>query len=299
MEGGSDRPGRCAKGVDLCKAAGGSPALTAREDRTIVMALRPLASIGPVLLGFACSLLLLGAAPAPPRPHIGMDDPSWRLDSSSNGITLYQGSVPGVGIVPLKAVMTIPGTIEEVALVLEDIPRRREWISNFGRSVLLERANGYDQTEYLAVDVPWPVQDRSALLRARVTVSDDLRRATIAAESVNSHPADTLPPLVRSKVYASTFQMTQVGKRVEVVALIFVDPRGSIPKWVVNYFARRGARVTLSGLRRQVARKLYSPSQLGAMRQRMRAFRAFREQRVLVTPTPTKTTRGQRAPASW
>lgn len=281
MEGGGRTGERCAKGGLARKAAGRLGALTPREDGYIVRCLRPHAPGNVLLRPAVFSLLLLGGTPAQTRPHIAMDDPSWQLESSSSGITLFRGAVPGIGIVPLKAVMTIPGTIEEVSMVLEDIPRRREWISNFGRSVLLERANDYDQTEYLGVDVPWPVQDRSALIRARITVSDDLRRATIAAESVDAHPADTLPRLVRARVYASTFQMTQVAGHVEVVALVFIDPCGSIPKWAVNYFARRGARVTLSGLRRHVARKLYSPSQLMAMRQRMRACRAFQEQRVV------------------
>src|SRR5262249_11555126 len=77
------------------------------------------------------------------------------------------------GVVPLKAVMSIPGTIDEVALVLVDIPRRRDWISNFDESVLLERTNDYDQTEYLRVFVPWPAQNRTAVIRARVALSDD------------------------------------------------------------------------------------------------------------------------------
>lgn len=220
----------------------------------------------------ASALLLSGVPPT----RIAMDDPSWRLDSSEGGIVLYRGSVAGVGIVPLKAVMTIPGTIEEVSLVLEDLSRRHEWISNFGRSVLIERTNDYDQTEYLHVNVPFPAADRSALIRARVSVTDDLRRATIAAESVDSHSADRYPKLVRARVYASTFEMTQTGGNVQVVALIFIDPCGAIPKWIVNYFARRGARVTLTGLRRQVARKLYAPAEVRAMHRRMEAYREFR-----------------------
>jgi hypothetical protein len=111
-----------------------------------------------------------------------------------------------------------------------------------------------------------------------ISVSDDLRQATIAARSVKWPPADTLPKFVRSEVYASTFQMTQLDDRVEVTALVFIDPRGSIPKWVVNYFTRRGARVTLEGLRDQVARKLYPPVRVAAMHQRMEAYHSFREQ---------------------
>jgi len=223
-------------------------------------------------------LLLAGIAArslAQPQPRIALDAASWRLESSSGGIALYSSSVPGVSVVPFKAVMTIPGTIEEVSMVLEDLARRGEWISNFGESVLLERTNDYDQTEYLRVAMPWPARDRSALIRVRINVTDDLTQATIAAESVDAHPADTLPALVRSRVYASTFQMTQVADHVEVVALVFIDPRGSIPKWIVNFFTGRVAHATLTGLRRQVARRLYAPVQLTAMHQRMQAFRAF------------------------
>jgi len=231
-----------------------------------------------VLAGFlalVCAFTLAGDA-IPDQPRIGMEDPSWRLVSSADGIALYSGSVPKVGVVPLKAVMTIPGTIEEVAMVLEDISRRGEWISNFAQSVLLERPNAYDQTEYLRVYLPWPSQNRTAVIRAQVAVSDDLRRATISAESVDSHLADGLPRIVRASVYTSTFQMTRVEGHVEVVALIFIDPCGSIPKWIVNYFSRRAARATLAALRRQVARELYSSSQLAAMRQRIEGYRAFR-----------------------
>ena len=213
-----------------------------------------------------------------------MDDPSWHLESSSDGITLYTSTIPEVRVVPLKAVMTIPGTIEEVALVLEDIRRRGEWISNFGQSILLERPNDYDQTEYLRVDLPWPAEDRSAVVRVRVTVSDTLRRAVIAAESVETPLASRLPKLVRAQVHASTFQMTQVGPHVEVVALVFIDPCGSVPKWIVNYFTRRGARVTLAGLRRQVARRLYSTTQVVAMRHRIEGYKAFRERGAAVPP---------------
>jgi hypothetical protein len=231
------------------------------------------------LLGAIVSALLITAAvAAEPHPNIGVDDPSWHLESSSDGIALYGGSVEGTGIVPLKVVMTIPGTIEEVSLVLEDMSRRKEWVSNFGESVLLDRVNDYDQTEYLRVDMPWPARDRSAVLRARVTVSDDLKRATIAAESIESPLADSLPKLVRSKIYASTFQMTQLGNNVEVVALVFIDPSGSIPKWIVNYFTRRVSRSTLSGLRRQVARHLYDRSQIAMMQRRVQGYRAFRQQ---------------------
>jgi hypothetical protein len=224
------------------------------------------------LLGVLAGPLLLTGFAAHAKGTLAADDPSWRLQSSADGINLYRSSIRGSGVVPLKATMTIPGTIEEVSLVLQDISRRSEWVGNRTESVLLERPSDYDQTEYLRVDLPWPVSDRSAVIRAHITVSDDRGRATITAESVESCPADTLPRLVRAQVHPSTFQMTQAPGRVEIVALVFVDPAGWIPKWIVNYFAGRVARATFVGLRRQVARNLYSAAQRRAMRERILAY---------------------------
>lgn len=224
-------------------------------------------------------LLVAAATRAHAQPRIAMDAPAWREASRGNGITIYSAAVEGTPIVPFKAVMTIPGTIEEVSAVLEDIPRRPEWISNFGASVLLDRPDDYTQSEYLRVAMPWPVQDRTALLKVSISVEGDGAVATIAAESIERHPGDTLPRHVRAQVYASTFQMRQAGPNVEVATLVFIDPRGRVPAWVVNFFTSRVARSTLEGLRRQVARHLYPPATLAAMRTRIQQYRFWKESR--------------------
>jgi len=228
---------------------------------------RPTAARLVAATTLAAFLLLLVPAPAPAL--LAVNDPSWKLQSSSDGIALYRSSIPGTGVVPVKATMTIPGTIEEVSLVLEDIPRRHEWIGTRTESTLLQKASAYEQTEYLRVHLPWPVQDRSAIIRALISVSDDKREATIACASIQSHLADSLPVLVRAQVHESTFHMTQQPGKVDVVALVFIDPCGWIPKWIVNYFAGRVARSTFVGLRKQVGRNLYSAAQKNAMHQRI------------------------------
>ena len=49
------------------------------------------------------------------------------------------------------------------------------WISSLGQSVLLERPNDYDQTEYLRVDVPWPITDARLSLSAKDRANPTLR----------------------------------------------------------------------------------------------------------------------------
>lgn len=224
-------------------------------------------------------LLLAGALPAAPvpvleedRPAIAMNSPEWRLASSRNGIALFTAKVKGTGIVPVKGVMIVPGSIEEISAVLDDMARRADWIDHFGRSELLQRRDDYDQTEYLRMKMPWPLTDRTAVVRVRISVSADKNTATIAAASTEDPAAAPLFTGVRSLVYASTFQMTRAGKFTEVSTIAFIDPRGNLPQWVVNFFTSQVARHTLDGLRRQVARRLYSPEQLAAMGRRIQDY---------------------------
>lgn len=235
------------------------------------------------LLAFVCSPALAAAPPTPAqvpemgeaRPAIAMNSPEWKLASSRDGIALFSARVKGTGIVPVKGVMIVPGSIEEISAVLDDMSRRAEWIDRFGHSELLERQNDYDQTEYLRMKMPWPLTDRTALVRVRISVSPDKNTATIAASSTESPAAAPLFAGVRSQVYTSTFQMTRAGEFTEVSTIAFIDPRGNLPQWVVNFFTSQVARNTLDGLRRQVARKLYSPAHLAAMGRRIQDYETF------------------------
>jgi hypothetical protein len=217
---------------------------------------------------------LLSAAPAA-RPQAPLEPARWSLDSDREGIALYSASVPGTKIIPFKCVMSLPAGIEEISAVLEDAPRRHEWISRFAGSALLERASDYEQTEYLRMSLPWPFLDRTALLRVKITVSPGRDSASIAASSVTLAAKTGLPELVRCEIYDSTFQMLRTPKGTEVTALVFIDPKGNLPAWVVNLFTSKVSRRTLEGLRRQVGRKLYSAAELEAMHQRIMRYAEF------------------------
>jgi hypothetical protein len=220
------------------------------------------------------SLLLLCPAWAPAQPQLDAGSSAWRLSSDRDGIALYSGRVEGSGVVPFKAVMTLPAGIEEISAVLEDAPRRGDWVARFGGSALLERVDDYDQTEYLRMTLPWPFLDRTALVRVRISVSADRGTAVIAARSTTCCARSALPELVRAEIHESSFQMRTVPGGTEVTALVFIDPKGNLPLWVVNLFTGNVARQTLFGLRRQVARKLYPPETLQALHLRILRFKA-------------------------
>jgi START domain len=216
--------------------------------------------------------LFLAFQAQPAWPQVEIDSTGWELESSSNGILLYSGRAAGTNIVPFKAVMTIPASIEEIAAVLEDRSRRAEWVARFGESVLLEKPSAYAQTEYVRMRMPWPFSDRTARVQVEVVVAEDLKAVAIEGRSVECCPRADLPEFVRAEVYDSTFQMVTERGRTTVTIIAFVDPRGYLAPWVVNLFTGGEARRTLEGLRTQVERRLYPPSVITAFRKRMEGY---------------------------
>jgi hypothetical protein len=102
--------------------------------------------------------------------------------------------------------------------------------------------------------------------------------ATVTGRSVTCCASSEYPELVRAEIYESTFQMRTVEGGTEVTALVFIDPKGQLPLWVVNLFTGGVSRQTLNGLRRQVAKHLYSAETLQAMRERILDYRALMPQ---------------------
>jgi hypothetical protein len=196
----------------------------------------------------------------------------WHLESEYDGIQIFSARVLGTKIVPFKAVAEVPASIEEISAVLEDESRRSEWVARLGESVLLERLSDYEQTNYVRMRLPWPLTDRTALVRVSIDVAEGGHVVTIAGRSTRCcvHPA--LPELVRAEVFESTFQMARLRFGTRVTALVFVDPGGNLPAWVVNLFTGYEARRTLTGLRRQVDRRLYSPAAIAEYRRRWQEF---------------------------
>ena len=61
---------------------------------------------------------------------------------------------------------------------------------------------------------------------------------------------------VRGELISSTFVLTPTadGKATRVSGDVHCDPRGSVAKWIVNYFQKDWPRSTLKALRAQVAK---------------------------------------------
>ena len=118
----------------------------------------------------------------------------------------------------------------------------------------IEKASETDRWEYNRTSTPWPLRDRDFVMRTVVSFEKTpVPTLTIQMNSGLNPKKPVIDGVVRGEIVDSKFVLKAIepGKTwfsCEVLA----DPKGDIPKWVVNLFQKGWPRDTIEGLRAQV-----------------------------------------------
>jgi hypothetical protein len=180
---------------------------------------------------------------------------SWELVSEKDGIKVYSMEIPGSDLIAFKGVKLMQLPITKVAQVIleENVERKKEWIDMIKDFRILERGSG-QQTAYSAYDLPWPIEDRDYVIRSRLNIDNEANQIVLDLQSVE-HPAAPQTLGVRAHLTHSSFKLVpKPGHATEVTVEIQTDPKGSLPKWLVNLIQKGWPSNTLKKLEKQAAR---------------------------------------------
>jgi hypothetical protein len=200
-------------------------------------------------LAFLSLLLLLGVSTC-------LGGNSWEELSNEDGIKVWRREVEGSPVVAFRGETIIDASLAKVANVLDDTPRKGEWVCNLLEAKNVRMISTMERVEYNRTSAPWPIKDRDFVFRADVKVDKKAKAITILIKSVT----DPLMPVdedkaVRGELLDSSYVLTSLGdNKTRVVVEIQVDPKGSVPKWVVNWAQKGWPRKTLDGIRGQCAK---------------------------------------------
>jgi len=180
---------------------------------------------------------------------------AWTKMSEADGITTYRREVPGSDVIAVRGEGVVQAPLVRVASVVFDTSRAAEWVDGLAEARVVRRTSDLAYVEYDHFKMPFVLKDRDFVTSNTMEYDPARQAITIRMRSV----ADTSAPatsFVRGEIVSSTFILTPTadGKGTRVVGDVHCDPRGSIPKWVVNYFQEDWPRSTFKGLRAQVAK---------------------------------------------
>jgi len=181
------------------------------------------------------------AASAPDSLH-------WTFLSEDEGLYLESLEVPGRDLPILRARGVLHENMYEILAVLNDFDSHTLWMKNMSVSEPIERRSDFEILVYNVFDSPWPIQDRDLVMRVDIDYRPVEKIVALHFNRVQSEarpPVDGIVRVPHVNIYA---RLKYIGpKATKIIYRVDVDPGGSIPRFIVRWFARR---VPLQALQR-------------------------------------------------
>lgn len=179
----------------------------------------------------------------------------WELISEKDGFKVYRLEASGSGLVAFKGVKVMPAPVTKVAQVIldDDVEKKKEWIDMIKDFQVIERGT-LEAVTYSAYDLPWPLANRDYVIQSSIHIDNEAKQVTIALKSVE-HAAAPQTIGVRADLTRSRFKLVPLSAvSTEVTAEIQTDPKGNLPKWLINLIQRRWPVNTLRKMEAQALR---------------------------------------------
>jgi hypothetical protein len=204
---------------------------------------------------FAVQGIALAGAPTKP--------PAWELFDEEDGVRMYRRDVPGSDVVALRGEGFVAAPIARVASVLIDRKRATEWIDRLVKTKLLRAISETESINWNHIKTPTPLKDRDFVFKTVLTTDPAQKKVLFSYYSVTDPAAPVTDDYVRGEFQQGKFELTMASRKNKdgsvtrgtiVVAEVVVDPRGSVPTFLVNMVQKSWPYKTLTALRRQVAK---------------------------------------------
>jgi len=183
----------------------------------------------------------------------------WNKIDTKENVEIFKGEIEDSRIVAFKGTSTIDASVPKVLSVIYDVSRVKEWMSDIKAIRLIQKISKFEKIEYNRTEAPWPVSDRDFVYQTKVHLHPQDKAVEILIESVNHKDVPPNKGVVRGHLYQSRYYLKslQNNSKTFLEVEILADPKGSIPKWVVNLFQSRWPVSTVNGIRKIATEKNY------------------------------------------
>jgi hypothetical protein len=204
-------------------------------------------------MGFWC-LAHAGAASA--------GKPVWESLGTIDGVIVSRIEDLETGLYTMRGEGEISFPVDVVFQVMVEGKRANEWVPDVDSEIgklIVKDVSPMERVELTGIDLPWPVRDRYTLCRATAAPRTEggwhITYDSLPDPSVISGVAQKVGARIQARVVEGTFDLIALGPaKTRVIATLQVDPGGSVPRFLSNWFARSWPSRFVRNLDRQVAR---------------------------------------------
>jgi hypothetical protein len=160
---------------------------------------------------------------------------NWKKLFNKNGLSVYSQKAAHSDVSALKAAGILKAPIDQVMEVLRKVEISREWIPHIDKKISIKDFSDLEAITYSVNRLPWPFADRSLLLHNKISLDREKRYLVVDLNSVDSKTNPIQEDHIRSKLYCGQLIMRPAGiGHTEIELILFIDPKGHIPTWLVN-----------------------------------------------------------------
>ncbi len=172
--------------------------------------------------------------------------------NTSDGIQIFEKESGTDGLIEFRGTGIVEAPLPLVATVIFDTNRRREWIKGLAESTILHSDGLDDYIEYDHIDMPIFFEDRDFVSRIQIHF-DRPGKELVFHYQPSGDPSAPHTGYIRGEMLDMTFHLSAIDHdtKTRVDAEFLCDPKGWIPKWLVNFFLKDWPKVTFRNLRKE------------------------------------------------
>jgi len=166
-----------------------------------------------------------------------VDDGGWKKNGHKNGYTLYSRKNAESKILPIKVEGVLNASIGSIMENLRTIEGSEIWTPDLLMKTTLEEKSPSRAITYSLTDMPWPLYDRRLVLDNELLLDKKRKLLFVLSKTVDFPSAPTPKYTIEAYVGYSNMGFRPIAKNKTYVELTaFIDPKGSIPAWLINFY---------------------------------------------------------------
>jgi hypothetical protein len=179
---------------------------------------------------------------------------AWAKVDDDGGLRIYEKKEGD--LLAFRAEGSVPASVRDVASAILDSAHTPDWVDHLEEDRVVKRLSPSQFLEYTHVGTPFVLKDRDFLCLVTVKVDEKDKTVTIESHSVED---PSVPPTkyVRGTVVRNEFRLS-VGaspRETHLDGEFHIDPKGTVPKWVVNLFQRAWPRKAFLAIQKRAAER--------------------------------------------
>ncbi len=191
-----------------------------------------------VLLGLQAQANSLETLPQ--LPSRVYDEKGWEKSTSRDGFILYIRQNTNSGILELKVEGELAAPLPQVMANLRDVESSVKWTPDLMEKVTLRDVSDLEADTYSLTNLPWPFYDRHMVLNNKLFIDPERKLLVVYSHSISPGQKKIKGGTVEALMqYGYVAMRPTTAQRTYVKMIALIDPQGSIPAWVVNFFQRK------------------------------------------------------------